>query len=87
MSAPQLQLYTRPGCHLCEALLAEAAPLLERHGARVESINIDEDPALQRRYDRSIPVLVLGGREICRHRLDAHALEAALHRSNADCGC
>jgi len=78
MSTPRLQLYTRAGCHLCEQLLAEAAPILRRHGARVERVDIDADPALRRRYDLSIPVLVLDGREVCRHRLDSGALEAAL---------
>lgn len=84
MSAIRLQLYTRAGCHLCDELLAEAAPILARHGAVVDPVDIDTDPALHERYRLSIPVLTLDGWEICRHRLDAQALEQALLRTTAD---
>jgi len=84
VNTPRLTLYTRAGCHLCEQLLAEASPILRRHGARIDRVDIDEDPALRRRYDLSIPVLVLDGREVCRHRLDAGALELALDRFGTD---
>jgi len=87
MSVPRLRLYTRAGCHLCDELLAEAQPILARFGAAVDPVDVDTDPELARRYGLSIPVLVLDGREVCRHRLDAPALEAALRRSTADCDC
>lgn len=85
MSAPRLQLYTRAGCHLCDELLAEAAPILARFDASVDPVDVDADAELARRYGLAVPVLTLDGREVCRHRLDARALEAALRRSNADC--
>jgi hypothetical protein len=67
---PDLVLYTRAGCHLCdetrsmlEALLADraarglAAPrLVER--------DIDADPALHDRYAFTIPVVALGDTEL-----------------------
>lgn len=87
MSAPRLQLYTRPGCHLCEDLLAAAAPIAERHGAAIEKVDIDGDERLAHRYGLAIPVLALGGREICRHRLDADALERALAEASGGAGC
>lgn len=83
MSRVRLQLYTREGCHLCDELLVAAAPILQRYDAAVERVDIDADPSLRRRYDLSIPVLALDGREICRHRLDAAALEQALRSVNA----
>lgn len=84
MTGPRLQLYTRAGCHLCEALLAAARPIADRHGAAIESIDIETDLELLRRYRLDIPVLALDGDEICRHRLDADALERALTRATAD---
>lgn len=87
MRAPRLQLYTRPGCHLCEELLAAAAPIAERHHAVIEKVDIDGDERLARRYGLAIPVLALEGREICRHRLDADALERALATVAGSTGC
>lgn len=67
---PDLVLYSRPGCHLCEdarvvldALLADrAARGLPAPGLR--ELSIDDDEALQRRYAFTIPVLALGDREL-----------------------
>lgn len=78
----ELLLYTRPGCTLCEDLLAAARPVIDRHGVGVRKVNIDRDPDLRDRYGHDIPVLMLdddrGCREVCRHHLDVEALEHAL---------
>jgi glutaredoxin len=67
-------LYSRPGCHLCD----EALELLHRIGRRypleVEEVDIRSDPILLRRYDISIPVVVIDGRI----ELAAPITEAAL---------
>lgn len=86
MTAPRLQLYTRAGCHLCEALLVAARPIADRHGVSIEPIDIETDLDLLRRYRLDIPVLELDGNEVCRHRLDADALERVLTRATADAG-
>ena len=75
---PELLLYTRAGCTLCDELREAAEPIVQRHGATIRKVDIEADPELRRRYGRDIPVLVLGEREICRHRLDHGALERAL---------
>jgi len=62
---PQVTLYTRPGCGLCERMKAG----LEQRGYQVEEVNIDLDPELKRKYGNDIPVAVADGREIARHRL------------------
>lgn len=73
-----LQLYTRPGCTLCDELLRAAEPIARQHGLDIRRVNIDNDSDLRRRFGLDIPVLVLDGHEVCRHRLDAAALERAL---------
>ncbi len=67
---PDLVLYGRPGCHLCEnarvaldALLADRAQR-GRPAPEVREISIDDDPALHERYRYTIPVVSLGGREV-----------------------
>jgi len=39
--ALDVTLYSRPGCHLCEAAKAAIHPLLEEFGATLHEINID----------------------------------------------
>lgn len=73
-----LVVYTRADCALCDELRARAEPIAARHGVAIESVDIDADDALRRRYGWDVPVLVWRGREICRHGLDADALERAL---------
>lgn len=67
---PDLILYGRPGCHLCEdahvildALLARRADTGLPAPAIVHR-NIEEDEAWHRRYLTSIPVLAIGEREL-----------------------
>lgn len=52
-----LTLYSRPGCHLCERLETELAPVIAGR-ATLEIVDISEDPALLARYGLRIPVLV-----------------------------
>jgi glutaredoxin len=79
----RLELYTRRGCHLCGVLHEQAQPIAERHGFVIETVDIDRDPDLAARHHTRIPVLLLDGREICHHFLDADALEQALTRATA----
>lgn len=83
MSELSLALYTRHGCHLCDALLAELRPYLERRPVQLELIDIDSDPQLIKRYGADVPVLQSEAGEICRHRLDHDALQAYLNSRSA----
>jgi len=75
---PHLTLYSRAHCHLCEDMISGLARLRERAEFSFEVIDIDADAALAARYDLDVPVLVHGGLELARHRLDAARLEAWL---------
>jgi hypothetical protein len=74
----EVTLYSKPGCHLCDA----AAQVIEQVGRRVElrliKRNILDDPDDLRRYQFEIPLIFLADREIARHRLTAVELEAAI---------
>jgi Glutaredoxin-like domain (DUF836) len=67
---PDLVLYARPGCHLCdEARRAIEAVLAQRaaQGLPVPTLterNIEADEALHRAYLERIPVVELDGRRI-----------------------
>jgi hypothetical protein len=81
-------LYTRPGCHLCDEMKAQVAPLIRRAGARLREVNIDADEMLRERYNLEVPVLLLGARKIAKYHLDAEQfrrqLDQARSTANAD---
>jgi hypothetical protein len=44
----------------------------------IDVIDVDSDPELTRRYGLNVPVLLLDGTPICRHRLDTAELTRLL---------
>jgi hypothetical protein len=72
-----LQLYSRPGCHLCELLAAAVGPLLG-DGFAIQEVDISEDPALMRRYGLRIPVLADGEHELSSYPLDVERVREYL---------
>jgi hypothetical protein len=82
---PQLILYHRVGCHLCDDMrdaLHEFQPEYDfgQRGFRLQEIDIDADPDLCARYGLLIPVLCLGEQEICHFHLNPAALKQALNQ-------
>ena len=76
-----LTLLTRAECGLCEALQEELEQLRQtRSLPQLRLVDVDSDPTLQRRYGLHIPVLLLDGVEVCRHRLDSAELLRLLRR-------
>jgi hypothetical protein len=67
---PDLILYSRPGCHLCDDARAMLRALLDERRARglpvpeLQERDIDADPDLQRRFFTTIPVVELGDRRV-----------------------
>jgi glutaredoxin len=72
--AHTLTVYGREGCHLCEVMEQQLRAVQERFGFTLRVIDIDDDPALVRRFGRRVPVLVADGNEICEARLDEAGL-------------
>jgi rSAM/selenodomain-associated transferase 1 len=79
-------LYTKPGCHLCEAVEQVIARARARREFKLVVRNIEDDPADFARYHTEIPVVMLDGREVARHRLSAAEFDAALSQSGAQAG-
>ncbi len=55
-------LYRKEGCHLCDAVEAEARSL--GIAGNMTIMDIDRDPGLQVRYLLRVPVVTVGGREV-----------------------
>lgn len=76
MNAPDVILYTREGCHLCD----DAQELLEKYGLKPRLVDIDADPALQQQYDTCVPVVVIDSKERFRGRVNEVLLRRLLRR-------
>lgn len=74
----RLILYGRAWCHLCEDMQRALEPLAAEFGAELVTVDIDADPELVARYDELVPVLVCGGVELSRYRLDVQWVRAVL---------
>lgn len=79
-----LTLLVRAYCHLCDDMREALAPLAARFGWAVEEIDIDADAVLEKRWSDSVPVLLAGERELCRHRIDAATVTAFLVDTGAN---
>ena len=66
----KLVLYSRPDCHLCEAVVERLQPLIAGQPVELEIIDVDSSIALERRYGLRIPVLVVGDLELSGYPLD-----------------
>jgi hypothetical protein len=74
--APEVLIYTRRDCSLCERMEAGVRELLGPD-AGVTLVEIDDDPGLLARFGRDVPVLCVDDEVVCRHFLDAGRLRAA----------
>jgi glutaredoxin len=67
---PEVVLYTRVGCHLCD----EAKEQIRRAKAETpfafREVDIDLDPELRQRYNEEVPVVFVGGKKAFQHRID-----------------
>ena len=79
MQPLRLTLIERHECGLCEAMLTELTRLgRTRALPPIERVDVDSDPVLKRRHGLQVPVLLLDGSVVCRHRLDRAELERLL---------
>jgi glutaredoxin len=82
LAAPRdVTMYMREGCHLCEEAKAAMAPVLAALGARLQEVDIDDDPVLRTRYTNDVPVIFIGPHFFAQHRIDAARLRR--HLENA----
>jgi glutaredoxin len=74
----RIDIYSRPGCHLCDEAKAVVEPLREHYAMVLRTINVESNADLESRYGSEIPVVFLNGEEAFRHRVDRAELERKL---------
>lgn len=77
----RVRLYTRAGCHLCEAVEQHLADLAGDHPHELELIDVDTDPALRERYGWAVPVVIVDDRWRLATRIERDNLAAVLRRA------
>jgi glutaredoxin len=66
-----LTIYTRPGCHLCDAMKATVERVVREANvpAELQEVDIRGDAALEARYGLEIPVLLVDGKKAAKYRI------------------
>ena len=86
MKVAAVTIYSRPGCHLCD----DAKAAIEASGCTgeftLEEVNIDDVPALRDRYGHDIPIVLINGVKVFKHRVDPQEFKRKLHRLSRTSG-
>ena len=69
-AGPDVTLYTKVGCHLCEEAKAAIAPLLREFSATLREIDIEGEATLMERFGCDIPVIYIGRKKAAKHRVN-----------------
>jgi hypothetical protein len=75
---PELVLYVRDGCHLCDQFLVELSVDLGPAIERVAVLDVDRDEELASRFGLRVPVLEADGEVLCEGFYDGARVRRAL---------
>jgi glutaredoxin len=76
----QIDLYSRPGCHLCDEAKGVIERARVRFGFDLRVIDIETDPELERKHGEEIPVVFINGQKAFKYHVDEAALEKRVKR-------
>jgi glutaredoxin len=80
-SQPLVELFSRPGCHLCEEVKVLLQHMQSRHPFTFREVNITEEATLLAQYEADIPVVFINGRKAFKYRVDAKKFVQRLQRA------
>ena len=75
-----VEIYSRPGCHLCDTAKEVIEEVRERFSFELRVINVETDPELERKYGEEIPVVVINGRKAFKYYVDESKFEDQVKR-------
>lgn len=70
MGSPEIIVYSKPDCCLCDKVKEQLKRLQQVHEFVWREINILDDPADFKRFQYEIPVVFIGGRKAFKYHLD-----------------
>ena len=74
----RVQVYTKPGCHLCEDACAAVARITSDLGVGWDDVDVSSDEALMQQWGEYIPVILVDGEVLDWFRVREDRLRAAL---------
>ncbi len=89
MAIPEIVVYSKPSCCLCEKVKGQLARLREKYAFAWYEVNILEDAAAYERFREEIPVIFVNGKKAFKYHLDERhlirLLKAATHADSKNC--
>ncbi len=76
----RVEIYSRPGCHLCDEARTVLERVRRRHDFALREINIETNPELERLYGTEIPVIMINGNKAYKYRVDEADFEKKVRR-------
>ena len=76
----QIDIYSRPGCHLCDEAKTVVERVQRRFDFAIRVVNIESDPQLEKEYGEQIPVVFINGSKAFKYRVDEGELEKKVKR-------
>ena len=74
----RIDIYSRPGCHLCDDARVVVERVAAATGAGWQELSILDDDGLREQYAELIPVVLVDGEQHDFYRVDESRLRAAL---------
>ena len=73
-----VQIYSRPGCHLCDEMKTVVFRVARTIPLTVQEIDISGDRHLETSYGLEVPVLMIDGRKAAKFRITDEELRRIL---------
>ena len=67
---PEVVVYSKPGCHLCDVVKEMLWTLRASHAFNLREVNILEDPEARQKFEQEIPVVCINGKKAFKYYLD-----------------
>ncbi len=65
----RVEIYSRPGCQLCNEMKAVVERVARMVPLTLEEIDVSADAELEKRYGLEVPVLMIEGRKAAKYRV------------------
>jgi glutaredoxin len=75
-----VEIYSRPGCHLCEEAKETIERVRPKYGFELRIIDIESQPGLESEYGEEIPVVFINGSKAFKYRVNEIEFEKKVNR-------
>ena len=79
MSSPEIIIYSKPDCCLCDVAKNKLLQLQRLHQFVLREVNILEDPTAYKKFKEEIPVIFINGKKAFKYHLDEERFVRILH--------